>query len=175
MDDDIAVVERSPQSSVVATRTEQTVVRSEASLFLFVEQQAQSVVAEQEATHVVAVGQQGPPGVAGPAGSAVIEFPFAFGDATPATVATAGAGKTVYGVQLHITTAFDGVGAALVVGDGGQPDRLQAAQENDPAVAGSYTSAPVHRYGVETSLLLGITAGAGATQGAGILVVHIQQ
>lgn len=136
------------------------------------------VVRDEVERTVVFAGEQGTPGPAGPpgpAGAASIEFNFAFGDATPATVVTALAGKMIYGVQLHIKTPFNGTGAALVVGDAAVSNRLMAAAENDVLTVGSNTTAPSYAYAVNTPILLGITPGAGATQGAGVLVLSIQQ
>lgn len=136
------------------------------------------LVRDAEDTRVVFGGEQGPAGPVGPpgpAGAASIEFNFAFGDATPATVVTALAGKLVYSVQVHIRVPFDGAGAALTVGDAGQADRLMKASENDVLTVGANTTAPAHAYAVDTPLSLSITPGAGATQGAGVLVLGIQQ
>ena len=129
----------------------------------------------------IAAGAQGPTGAqgaigpAGPAGAASVEINFAFGDATPAPVVTALAGKLIYGVQLHIKVPFDGAGAALVVGDAAQANRLMAADENDVLSIGSNTTAPAYAYAADTQILLSITPGAGATQGLGLLVLSIQQ
>jgi hypothetical protein len=78
-------------------------------------------------------------------------------------------------VQIHIRVPFDGIGAALTVGDAGDTDRLMAAADNDPTAVGSYTTTPAYAYGSDTGLTLGITPGAGASQGAGVLVLYIQQ
>ena len=138
----------------------------------------QVVVADRTVSGVVAVGQQGPQGLTGPqgpAGGAAVEVAFSYGDATPVAAATALAGKLVYGVQIHIRIPFDGTGAVLTVGDVGDTDRLMAATDNDPASVGSYTTTPSYAYGSDTGLTLGITPGAGASQGAGVLVLYIQQ
>lgn len=138
----------------------------------------QLVVADRSVGGVVAVGQQGPQGLMGlpgPAGGAAIEVAFSYGDATPVSVTTALAGKLVYGVQIHIHVPFDGSAAALTVGDAGDTDRLMAAADNDPTTVGSYTTTPAYAYGSDTGLTLSITPGAGASQGAGILVLYIQQ
>jgi hypothetical protein len=127
---------------------------------------------------IVFGGEQGPPGPTGPAGppgSVSVEANFAFGDATPATVTTALAGKLVYGVEIYIKTPFDGAGAQIVVGDAAQSNRLMAANENDLLTVGGNHSTPAHAYAVDTPILLGITPGAGATQGAGVIVLRIQQ
>lgn len=122
-------------------------------------------------------GEQGPPGPPGPTGPTYgpVEINFSFGDATPVAVATVLANQLIYGVQLHIRVPFDGVGAALVVGDPAQPDRLMKANENDVLTVGTSTTAPAHAYAAATSVRLSITPGAGATQGAGVLVLGIKQ
>ncbi len=138
----------------------------------------QTVVVDRGVAGVVAAGQQGPQGLVGPqgpAGGAAIEVAFAYGDATPVAAATALTGRLVYGVQIHIRVPFDGIGAALTVGDAGDTDRLMAAADNDPTAVGSYTTTPAYAYGSDTGLTLGITPGAGASQGAGVLVLYIQQ
>ena len=126
---------------------------------------------------IVFAGEQGPPGPTGPAGppgSVAVEAAFAFGDATPAAVVTALAGKLVYGVELYIKTPFDGVGAQVVVGDAAQSDRLMAANENDLSAVGGNHTTPAHAYAVDTPVLLSVTPGAGASQGAGVIVLRIQ-
>jgi len=138
----------------------------------------QHIVVDRSVGGVVAAGQQGPAGATGPAGppgAAAVEIAFAYGDATPVALTTATAGKLVYGVDIHIRTAFDGSGAALTVGDAGDTARLMAANENDPTAVGSYTTTPAYAYGSDTGLTLSITPGAGASQGAGVLVLYIQQ
>lgn len=114
-------------------------------------------------------------GLQGESGNATIEFPFAWGDASPRSVTIAAADKLVYGAQIHIDVAFDGDGAQLQLGDAGDAERLMAATQNDPAGPGTYIAAPVHRYGTDTPILLTITPGAGATAGAGLLTLFIEQ
>lgn len=133
---------------------------------------------EEQQLTVISLGEQGPPGrtgLTGPGGSGAIEINFAFGDATPAVLTTVLANKIVYGVALHIRVPFDGVGAALTVGDAGDTDRLMSSDENVPALIGSNTTNPAYAYSTDTELLLSITAGAGATQGSGLATLYIQQ
>lgn len=129
----------------------------------------------EEIVELLEVQAQGPAGAPGAPGSGAVEIAFAFGDATPAMLLTAPANKTVYGVGIHLHTAFNGTGAALSIGDAGDPARLMAATANDPAAVGSYLTSPNHRYGVGTPLILTITPGGGATQGAGIVTLQVQQ
>ncbi|MGH8562715.1 MAG: hypothetical protein ACREXW_00990 [Gammaproteobacteria bacterium] len=130
---------------------------------------------EIEIVEVAAQGPAGPPGPAGPSGAGVIEIPFAFGDATPKTLLTVPAEKTVYGTGIHIFTAFDGTGPALQIGDADDPGRLMPAGSNAPGEVGSYLASPNHRYATATVLFLTITPGGGASQGAGIVILQVQQ
>lgn len=120
------------------------------------------------------VAEQGVPGPPGASGAAGIELPFAWGDASPRTITVATAGKLVYGIEIHVSEAFDGTAAALTVGDAAQPDRLMSATQNDPSSVGAYAASPSHRYGADTNLLLTITPGGGATAGAGLLTIFIE-
>ncbi|NBC34077.1 MAG: hypothetical protein GVY13_15495 [Alphaproteobacteria bacterium] len=103
------------------------------------------------------------------AGTALV--PFAWGDASPKPLLTVPAGTRVLTVRLIVDSAFDGAGAALAVGDAGEPDRLLAAAENDPSTPGIYAAHPAALYGAETALALTITSGAGTSQGAGAVIV----
>lgn len=140
---------------------------------LVVENAGTEIVVFREHVEILEVAIQGPQGPAGPSGA--VEIPFAFGDATPKTLMTVPAGKTVYGVGLHIQAAFNGSGAALQIGDAGDPARLMAATHNAPNEASSYLTSPNHLYGAATVLLLTITPGGGASQGAGIVTLQVQQ
>lgn len=119
----------------------------------------------------VNVGRAGKDGSNG----SVLQINFGYGDAGPAILALAAANKLVYKVQLHIKTPFDGAGASLQVGDAASPDRLMKSTENDPALVGSNETNPAYGYAVDTPLLLSINAGAGATQGSGLITLYIQQ
>lgn len=119
----------------------------------------------------VNVGRAGKDGSNG----SVQQINFSYGDAGPAILALAAANKLVYKVQLHIKTPFDGVGASLKVGDAASLDRLMKSTENDPALIGSNETNPAVGYAVDTPLLLSINAGAGATQGSGLITLYIQQ
>jgi hypothetical protein len=122
---------------------------------------------------IITVGRQGPAGAAGVSATGV-QVNFAWGDATPATIAVVAANKVVYGVELVITEPFDGTGASVVVGDAGQSDRLMATIENDLTQVGSSTTSPACVYGVSTAVTLTITPGAGATQGKGVVILLVQ-
>ena len=140
---------------------------------------ADLVVILQPDIQIVTVGEVGPPGPPGPAGPASgggagIQMNFAYGDATPATIATVLANKVIYSIEIVITQAFDGVGAGVTVGDAGQLDRFMGAAENAITITGSNTTAPAYTYGVDTPVLLSIAPGAGATQGKGLVILRVQ-
>jgi hypothetical protein len=104
-----------------------------------------------------------------------IQLPFAWGDATPAPIFTVPGDKLVYRVEIHISVGFDGASPELTVGDAGDTDRLMAAAQNDPTTPGTYATHPSHRYGADTAVSLGITPGAGATAGRGLVTLSIEQ
>jgi hypothetical protein len=108
-------------------------------------------------------------------GGTVVESTFAWGDATPAAITVATGGKLITRVELHIITPFDGTGAAISVGDAGDADRLMTTTQNDPTTVACYDAYPEHTYAVDTTVLLTITPGAGATAGAGLLVISLEQ
>jgi len=100
-------------------------------------------------------------------------IPFAFGDASPKPIASVLAGKAIFTVQLIITTPFNGTGAALMIGDAAQPDRLMASSRNSPAFVAEYETNPGWVATQDTQILLTITPGAGCTQGSGFILLEI--
>lgn len=145
------------------------------------EDDGERIVVPYEQIQVIEIGAQGAPGaqgiqgIPGPSGAGVMEVAFAFGDSTPKNLVVATAGKQVYNVGIHIHTAFNGAGAALAIGDSGDPSRLMSSAMNDPTALGSYGAAPNHRYATNTQLILTITPGGGASQGGGIVTLQIEQ
>lgn len=115
-------------------------------------------------------------GVGGGGGEATHQLflPFAFGDATPSIIGSVGANKQIVSVQVFITTAFNGTGAALSVGTLALPTDLMLTTENNPAVVGEYSIYTQKTYGANTQLFLHITPGAGASAGTGFVIVEYQ-
>lgn len=131
-------------------------------------------VHEDGAVEVVEVGLQGPPGAPGlDAAGNPPPIPFAFGDASPAPVYTAASPALVVSAAVHLRTPFDGAGAALELGVSGQPGLLMPAAYNDPRVPGEYENSPDVTLSAGQQVLLTITPGAGATQGAGVIILRI--
>lgn len=95
---------------------------------------------------------------------------FSFGDASPAPVFTASAGCTDVLARIVIDTPFNGAGAALKLGTSTAPEALIAAANNDPTTAAGYESAPDVALASGEAIVLTITPGTGATQGAGRII-----
>lgn len=155
--------------------TEQTVVVEvrETALDVAITESVVEVSQHESVIEALLSGPMGPQGASGT--GAALEIPFAYGDATPKFITTAASGKLVYEASVLITETFNGAGAALVIGDAGIADRLLAATENDPGTLGTYTTHPNIVYLVDTVINLTITPGAGASQGAGLLTLAMQQ
>lgn len=126
-------------------------------------------ITQQSPLIVVSVAEQGIPGAAG---LGAIRKDFGFGDSTPDLIVMANAGDVVYGVEIVIMTPFDGTGAALTIGDSAQNDRLMQSTQNDPATPATYGAIPDYKYPAVTPINLYISPGAGATQGAGFILIY---
>lgn len=137
-----------------------------------VEVEGDTVEVTGEAVSLVEVGLQGPAGLSAP--GAIAPITFAWGDASPVLLATVGAGKHAYVVELIITTAFNGIGAALSVGPLAAPTELMATTDNNPASVASYETNPDKLYGSPTALYLTIIPGSGASAGAGQIRLQIE-
>ena len=126
-------------------------------------------ITQQSPLIVVSVAEQGIPGAAG---LGAIRKDFGFGDSTPDLIVMANAGDVVYGVEIVIMTPFDGTGAALTIGDSAQNDRLMQSTQNDPTTHATYSASPDYRYTAGMPINLYISPGAGATQGAGFILIY---
>jgi hypothetical protein len=104
-------------------------------------------------------------------GGGSTDLSFSFGDSSPANVIVAASGQLIESVKILILTTFDGVGAALEVGDAGQSDRLLSQNQVNPSIAATYESNPNYTYGASTQIELTITPGTGASQGSGLLII----
>jgi hypothetical protein len=173
----IATEEQQPDVVVVTDDADIAVVSVEApdALVAVVEDDANVVIEQPPDLVVVSMGEQGPAGRDGLNGSGGLEYTFAYGDASPVPITTALAGKIVYGVCVHIVVPFNGVGASITIGDAADPDRLMAANENDPSQVGTNETNPAYKFAADTPVLLTINPGAGGSQGSGLITLNIQQ
>lgn len=121
---------------------------------------------------IITSGQQGPPGPPGP----VIPdgIAFSYGDVSPILGVTIAAGQRVMECRLIIETPFDGVGAALSIGDAADHQSLLATSQANPAVAGGYYSVPLVQYAATTALNLYLTPGTDPHQGAGKFFIFVE-
>lgn len=159
------VVNRDRTTAVLKASTDAIRVRDAAQVHT-IEQRADTVA-------IATPGVQGPKGDPGlsPAGL-LPPINFAFGDATPATVAVLSDASEVMAVQLQIEEAFNGVGATIALGTAEDPELLLAAWQSDPSDAGGvFEVCPRVELPANTNLVLTIAPGAGATQGRGQLVL----
>jgi hypothetical protein len=117
------------------------------------------VVVETEAPLVVSIGEAGPTGPVGQPGSAIPPVDFSYGDASPAIVYTLTEDMFLDSVQVVVTTAFNGTGAALSVGKSGQLEAYLAAAQNDPTTTATYETSPDVIIASGTVILLSITRG----------------
>ena len=140
----------------------------------------QQITIEKKDVQVVVRGIQGPSGpqglqgIPGSAGTPRIEVPFSFGDATPADLFMAIAGKLIERITLFIDTAFDGESPTLTIGDQDNPALLMNSFENNPSEEAAYQVTPNLYYEMDTQVLLFISPGLGASQGSGLVVVEMQ-
>jgi len=130
-----------------------------------------TIVADEVSTIIqtAGVGIAGPPGAGTPT-----KLNFAFGDATPALIATAYANKHIIRIDILINTAFNGVNAAITVGDTGDNASIVSAEQLDLTTVGTYQINPNKVYGSNTIVNLYITPGAGASTGTGTLFFYIE-
>jgi hypothetical protein len=110
---------------------------------------------------------------AGTGSSSLIEHPFAWGDANPATVGIPLQGQTVFRAEIVITSAFDGAGASLKLGDAGNNERLIAAADVDPAQVAVFETAPAVTFDGLTAVLLTIVPGSAASAGRGVVRLYL--
>ncbi len=104
----------------------------------------------------------------------LLYFPFSFGDATPKNLMVAENGKHIVEVGVFIQTPFNGEGASPAVGDTAQPERLMPTAGNIPGASNTCTAHPNHSYGSDTQVMLTINPGTGATRGAGLVMIQMQ-
>jgi len=100
---------------------------------------------------------------------------FAWGDATPVDLIPLAAGTILVDVQVSITIPFDGLGAALSVGQPSDHNQFLSTSENKPGVQAEFTTAPAYEFASDTLIKLYITPGAGANAGEGIVILNYRQ
>lgn len=122
-------------------------------------------------TLVKAGGGMGVQGVRGEPGGSIPAISFSFGDAAH-TVWTPDAPGLLTYLRILIDTAFDGEGAAIIVGTLSEPDAAMPADYSNPAALQEFENTPDIRLDAGEGVRLAITPGSGATQGAGRLILQ---
>lgn len=97
---------------------------------------------------------------------------FSYGDASPAVVHTMSAASEIVQVSLQIEQAFNGSGAAISLGTLTSPGLLFSSAMNNPAVVGVFEFSPREEIPAGADIILTITPGAGASQGAGQIFIQ---
>ena len=115
---------------------------------------------------------KGERGEQGASGSTSPPTPFAFGDASPRTLFTTVAASLVLAVSVNITAPFNGAAPSLRIGTAGQSELLVAAAQLDLSVATEFEFSPNVVLGSAQGVVLTLVPGAGATQGAGWIVIE---
>lgn len=134
------------------------------------------VVVEIDSSIVVSAGEAGPrgePGAAGLPSSGLPPINFSYGDASPSLLYTLTEDMLLDGVQLILSTVFDGVGASLSVGTLGSPGLYLSASYNDPYAVATYETSPDVIIASGTAIYLTIVPGAGASTGSGKVVLAL--
>lgn len=140
----------------------------------------QQITIEKKDVQVVVRGVQGPSGpqglqgTPGSAGTPRIEVFFSFGDATPANLFIAAAGKLIERITVFIETVFDGSSPFLTIGDEDNSAMLMDSSENNPSEEAAYQVTPNLYYETDMQVLLFISPGLGASQGSGLVVIEMQ-
>lgn len=154
---------------------DETLVITDTELLVLQVEGALELLDATEATQILEVAQQGPPGppgANGASGSTSPPTPFAYGDASPRALFVTAAASLVLAVSVNITTPFNGTAPSLRIGTAAQPELLLAASQLDLSVATEFEVNPNLVLGAVQEVLITLVPGAGATQGAGWIVIE---
>lgn len=88
-----------------------------------------------------------------------------YNSTSPVAVLSLPAGQSLNGIQMHVQTPFDGVGAQITVGIGGDQSRYMAAADSDLTIDDSVWEKDIEDEGPQTVNVY-VTPGSGATQGS---------
>ncbi len=117
-------------------------------------------------------GVAGRRGAIGPSGSALPAISFGYGDASPRLIHVFDEQSLLAELQLVIQQPFDGEGATLRLRTGTGLVVMDTDQ-NAPALAATFETTPGAQLPAGTGLYLEIIPGAGATAGAGQVLLNL--
>lgn len=112
-------------------------------------------------------------GPQGSSGTTIQSINFSYGDATPKSILTVASGKRIAKVQLEISTAFNGSGAALSLGFVNEAEALFPSALLDPTLLYIFEENPSMLLASQKEILLFITPGTGTSQGSGTIFLSI--
>lgn len=101
------------------------------------------------------------------------EISFTFATASPLVIVPIRPGDRSVRAIVEISTTFNGVGAGIQLGTGASPGGILSTANIGVAVVDFYQGLTPFQVGATTDLQLEITPGAGATQGAGRVLLEI--
>lgn len=101
-------------------------------------------------------------------------MPLSWGDVSTQIILEVPAGSLVMEVHFCVTEVFNGTGFSLSIGDAANHSRLMAVTDSDMSSLGTYNVYPTYLYAVSTDVSYYFTnGGAGASTGAGLIVINI--
>lgn len=121
----------------------------------------------------VLLTQRGPTGPRGADGATLAPIPFEFNNASPRIVHILTADALVLSVALSITEVFDGDGASVQIGTANNSSLLMEETDSDVSQEIDFENDCFEQLTDGTEILITINPGAGATRGAGFLILGI--
>ncbi|MGJ5628094.1 hypothetical protein [Nostoc sp. CALU 1950] len=97
---------------------------------------------------------------------------FSYSDVSSRLIYTTGTNEIILTVTVVILTPFNGTNPSISIGDSTVNDRLANNTQIYLSEVGEYATNPTYKYTSATPINLYLTAGAGATQGNGYILIE---
>lgn len=104
-----------------------------------------------------------------------LEWVFHYGDATPMPLVIVPADMVIMECNVFIKVGFNGTGASISVGTQTNPELVMAKTDSNINIETNWSTKPGVYFSSDTQIYLFITAGAGASQGEGLLEIILQE
>jgi hypothetical protein len=170
----LVLADRPAPITVLGESSSALVIADSNSVTVLADNPAAVVLADKPLPITVLSGIQGPQGIPGASGNgSASAYSFAWGDATPANIIMAPAGKTIFKIEVIIKTPFDVV-PSFSIGDSLNHARLFDDTDLDALSMGTYQTNPGYAYETETQLRLYLTPGGGTSAGNGIILIYME-
>ncbi len=173
VDDKVTIVSGAPSAAKTVTVSRRdTAITVDKGIETVIIPDRSAVESVTKQTRTVSVSTTGPRGPRGADGSGQIPpINFAWGDASPIAVYTPAEDVWVDDIQIVITAVFDGVGAQIALGTAGSPELYMPFVYSAANRLGTYEASPDLVLAAGTDVILTIVPGAGASTGAGSLLL----